>query len=203
MYLSKQHLPYFMLAIAMSFVFNFLPFLLLCLYTFKSFHKCLNWTGLQHPALATFMDAFQGYYKQNPCTLHLFPATFMMAQVTNLIILSGLGIEQYHEAASINLVVIIILIVITRPFKNRWHNMITLALFSAALICYISVVFQIYVCLTVEDHTSWIRFIQVYSSVFIPPLYGLTLFIRGILPARIKNMIFIQLIKTTLEDAPP
>ena len=31
-YLSKQHLPYFVLAIAISFVFNFLPFLLICLY---------------------------------------------------------------------------------------------------------------------------------------------------------------------------
>ena len=45
-YLSKQHLFYFILAIVMSFVLNFWPLLLICLYPFACFQKYLNWTGL-------------------------------------------------------------------------------------------------------------------------------------------------------------
>ena len=50
-YLSKAHLPYFILACVMSFVFNIVPLLLLCLYPCRCFQRCLNRTGLQHQAI--------------------------------------------------------------------------------------------------------------------------------------------------------
>ena len=89
-YLSKQHLPYFVLAIAMSFVFNLLPFLLICLYPCACFQKCLNWTGLRHPTLSIFMDVFQGSYKHKPFYFLSFPAIYMIAQLTNFLIFSTL-----------------------------------------------------------------------------------------------------------------
>ncbi len=94
LYLSKQHLPYFILALAMSFVFSIVPLLLLCLYPCRCFQTCLNRTGLQHHALHTFMDAFQGCYKHKP---YNFTALFIIVQIINVIIPPLLGVFQYHS----------------------------------------------------------------------------------------------------------
>ena len=188
-YLSKQHLPYLVLAFAMSFVFNFLPFLLICLYPFACFQKCLNWTGLRHPALCIFMDAFQGSYKHKPCYLRSFPAIYLIAHFTNLLILSSLGIEQYFAAASLNLLMVILMIAIFRPYKNKWHSVITLTLLSSVSIAYYYFVFVIYSAITVQIPYIWAVFLEgVYSIGFlVPALYGMFLFILGILPATIMS----------------
>ena len=188
MYLSERHLPYFILAIAMSFVFNFLPILLMCLYTCSCFQKCHNRTGLRHQALTTFKDAFQGCYKHKPYYLRSFPAIYLMAQVTNLLILVYFGIEQYHSAASLNLMVIIVLVAIARPYKNKWHNVITLTLFSSIFIAYITVVFQLTANITIKAVAKrWNSFLEYLSCAgsLIPLLYGLILILWKILPARI------------------
>ena len=187
-YFSKQHLPFFVLAIVMSFVFNFLPFLFIFFYPCACFHKFLNfWTGLRHPALSIFMDAFQSSYKHKPSYLRSFPAIYLMAQFINLLILAIFGIELYHATASLNLMVIILLVAIARPYKKKWHNVTTLTLFSSVCIGYICTVFKIYINLAIETPASWLFFIQYlsYSVFFIPPLYGLIVFIGGVLSATI------------------
>ena len=187
-YLSKQHLPYFVLAIIMTFFFNFLPFLLICFHPFACFQKFLNfWTGLRHPALSIFMDAFQGSYKHKPSYLRSFPAIYFMAQFTNLLILATFGIELYHATASLNLFVIILLIAIARPYKDKWHNVTTFTLFNSVFIGYICTVYNIYVNLAIETPARWLFFILYlnYIAVSTPPLYGLIIFIGGILPPTI------------------
>ena len=190
-YMSIQHLPYFVLAIAMSFVFNFLPFLLICVYPCACFQKCLNWTGMRHPALSIFMDAFQGCYKHKPSYLCSFPTIYLMAQFTNLFILTIFGIELYYATASLNLMVIIVLIAIARPYKNKWHNVTTLMLFCSVFIGYICGVFYLYINVIIETPASWLYFIESLgiSGFLVPPLYGLIVLVRGILPATIINKV--------------
>ena len=197
-YLSKQHLPYFVLAIVMSFVFNFLPFLFIFFYPCVCFQKFLNfWTGLRYPALSIFMDAFQGSYKHKPSYLRSFPAIYFMAQFTNLLILATFGVELYHATASLNLIVIIILIAIARPYKNKWHNVTTLTIFSSVFIGYICTVFNIYINIAIETPARWLLFILYlsYIAFFAPPLYGLIVFIRGILPATIIKKVKQRIMK--------
>ncbi len=62
-YFGKQHLPYAILAIVVFIIFNILPLLLLCLYSCHCFQRILNISKLRCQALHTFMDAFQGCYK--------------------------------------------------------------------------------------------------------------------------------------------
>ena len=156
-YLSKQHFLYFVLAIVMSFFFNFLPFVLIFFQPYPHFQKSINfWKGLRHPALSIFVDAFQGSYKYEPFYLRSFPAIYFMAQFINLFILATFGIELYHATASLNLIVIIILITIARPYKNKWHNVTTLTLFSSVFIGYICTVFNIYINLAIETPARWL-----------------------------------------------
>lgn len=185
-YMSRQHLPFVILAFTMSFVFNFLPILLACLYTFKCSQKCLNRTGLQLQTLSTFMDAFQGSYKHKPYYLRSFPAIYSIGQFNNLLIFSCFGFKEYYSVASLNLMLIIILVAIARPYKNKWHNVITLSLFGAVFTAYICLVFQLDVN-SAEIQHSW-RYVLVslsYCGAFVPLLYGLIIFLRGVIPARI------------------
>ena len=58
-----RHLTYAVPAVVITVVFNVLPLMLLFLYPLRCFQKCLNRCHLRCRALHTFVDAFQGCYK--------------------------------------------------------------------------------------------------------------------------------------------
>ena len=58
-----RHLTYAVPAVVITVVFNVLPLILLFLYPLRCFQKCLNRCHLRCTALHTFVDAFQGCYK--------------------------------------------------------------------------------------------------------------------------------------------
>ena len=64
-YFGKDHvhLPYALLALAVLLVFTFLPILLLCVYPCRCFQRVLNRYHLSSQTLHTFMDTFQGSFK--------------------------------------------------------------------------------------------------------------------------------------------
>ena len=62
-YFGSTHLPYAILAIAVLVVFVLLPVLILILYPFRWFQKILNVLPVRWHVLHTFMDSFQGCYK--------------------------------------------------------------------------------------------------------------------------------------------
>ena len=62
-FLGSQHLPYACLAISFLLTFTMLPMVLLFLYPCSCFQVCLNRTGCSWQSLHTFMDTFQGHYK--------------------------------------------------------------------------------------------------------------------------------------------
>ena len=62
-YFGEEHLPYAILAFAALLLFVLLPTLLLFLYPFNWFQKCLNLFPVRWYILHTFMDSFQGCYK--------------------------------------------------------------------------------------------------------------------------------------------
>ena len=62
-YFGKEHLPYAILALLVLLTVVVLPLLLLILYPFRCFQKCLTCFRMRTPALHIFMDAFQGWFK--------------------------------------------------------------------------------------------------------------------------------------------
>ena len=62
-YFGSTHLPYAILAIVVLVVFVQLPVLMFMLYPFKWFQKILNVLPVHWHVLHTFMDSFQGCYK--------------------------------------------------------------------------------------------------------------------------------------------
>ena len=62
-YFGKNHLPFALLAMTLSFIFFVLPMILLCVYPFTFFQQILNKIGLNSLTLRTFVDVFQGPFK--------------------------------------------------------------------------------------------------------------------------------------------
>ena len=62
-YFGKSHLPFAILALLVLFVFNIFPMLVMFLYQFRWFQNILFHLPIKHHILDTFMDTFQGCYK--------------------------------------------------------------------------------------------------------------------------------------------
>ncbi len=186
-YLGPEHLPYFILAVVMTILFNFLPFLLICLYPMRFFQVALHRCGLRCAALVTFMDAIQGSYKHDHY-YRCFPGVFLFSLFLNSVIISTLGIEQYHAASSLNLLAVATLVAYFKPFKNNNHNRITTFLFGTTFCAYIAVTFQLYSSAIISARV-WIFFLSMlaYFGSSILPLVGLLMFIRMMMPFKLKK----------------
>ncbi len=62
-YFGRKHLPFAILALLIGIFVGIIPLLFVVLYPMKWFQKCLNALKIQRPALETFVNCYQGYYK--------------------------------------------------------------------------------------------------------------------------------------------
>ena len=199
-YLSRAHLPYFITAILMSFIFNIIPLLLLCLYPCHCFQRFLNSTRLHSQMLHTFMDAQQGCYKHRPRDFRFFPAIYLTMQIVNLLVFYFPGIIQYHTGASYMLILIIASLLITRPYKVKWHNTVNIVIFTTQFLAdYAFIIISDNLSYPLISHAHgkfWISFntVVMVSSLFITSFYGLTLGILQILPSRFKAAVKMKIL---------
>ena len=126
-YFSKGHLPYAVLAIIVLLVFTLLPIALLCLYPCRCFQRLLNVCHLKCQALRTFMDAFQGCYKDGTNgtrDCRFFAAVFLITRVAvNLLLVTTL--VSYNNSLIITLFLIVILLVSGfQPYKKQFYNIL-------------------------------------------------------------------------------
>ena len=62
-FLHTDHIPYAALSIFLLIVFSIIPTIILILYPFQCFQKCLSYFNIQWHFLHAFVDSFQGCYK--------------------------------------------------------------------------------------------------------------------------------------------
>ena len=147
-YFGKEHLPYGVLALAVLLVFNILPLLLLCVYPCRCFQRCLNRCRLRSQLLHTFMDAFQGYFKDGTNgtrDCRWFSALYLAVRVLFLATLSVVNTFTFWlpVAASITLL-LLLLTAIIRPYKSPIHNNIDIFLLAMLLFPFIGVMAHVY-----------------------------------------------------------
>ena len=143
-YFGKQHLPYAILAIVVLIIFNILPLLLLCLYPCHCFQRILNICRLRCQALHTFMDAFQGSYRNGTngtrdCR-HL-SAAYLFVRIMVFVIAAvslGYSVVTFSFLAGVLFSLFAILIAITQPYKSSIYNIIDTVLIFAIAIFYFS-----------------------------------------------------------------
>ena len=132
-YLGKEHIPYFVLGTVVLFVFNILPILLLCLYPFRWFQRCLNSCSLRNPSLHIFMDAFQGCYKTSPRDYRCLSALpFIVRLSTFLFFFLTLNRFSYSLFA-VMFIFMVCIIASILPFKTTKQN--TANIFVYQILC--------------------------------------------------------------------
>ena len=131
-YFSKQHLPYAILAITVLILFNFLPVVLLCLYPCKCFHMLLNRCRLSCTALHTFMDTFQGCYKNRTDSSYdrrWFSAVYLIIRIAfHLLVAWTQDMKLLYFCIATLLIFTVILIGIVQPYKSPVYSRLDMVL---------------------------------------------------------------------------
>ena len=147
------HFPYALLSLAVLFVFTFLPILLLCLYPCRCFQRFLNRYHLSSPALHTFMDTFQGGFKDGTNgtrDCRYFAAFYLIFRV--IIYLSlGISIVTFNTSMmNCILLVAVVALSIFQPYKDSLYNKLD--------ICFLVLLMAMVSCVYIfQTHATWLE----------------------------------------------
>ena len=132
-YFGIDHLLYALSAICISLGINILPLLLLFIYPFSCFQKCLNCCHVRCMVLRTFADAFQGCYKDGTNSmrdLRWFSVAHLMMRFGTVI---TFDVSRYFVGSLPSLVLLcffyVTLIALFQPYKEKQYYKIDIFLF--------------------------------------------------------------------------
>jgi hypothetical protein len=142
-YFGPKHLPFCILSIGFFLVFVFAPLALLFLYPMSFFQRCLSVCQLRSHMLQTFVDAFQGHYKDGiePGTrdCRWFAAVYFLGRI--IIFHAIFGITQdvlCYGLTGIFLLLLVVVTVMLQPYKstkvNNYHISMQLVI---AIACFL------------------------------------------------------------------
>ena len=186
-YFGNQHLPYAVLAIVMSLIFNICPLVWLTLYPCRCFQRCLNMCQKSGP-IHNLMDDFYRCYRIAPRDCRYFAALYLYLRIINLSLLFIALSPVYFILISILYLSMAFLIALAQPYKVYWHNVVNAGLlFIVAVIKILEFALEFSVGIYEHD------FVKVYLDIeiflfHVPPLYGLLiLFLHQIIPKKIQG----------------
>ena len=129
-YCGPEHLPFAILAVAVVLVFNIFPLLLLLLYPCQCFQRCLNHFNIHSQVLHTFMDVFQGSYKDGSNgtrDCRWFTSLYLMLRIALLMMYTINNDFVLH----IDILILLVPVFLTAtfyPHKSPIHNIIDIFL---------------------------------------------------------------------------
>jgi hypothetical protein len=129
-YFGARHLPYAIVALTVTTLFVLLPVLLLVLYPFRCFQKLLNLFPFRWYILHTFVDSFNGSYKDGtqPGTrdCRWFASLFLISRFSMMLIAGFLENEMYFVVATVILCSAALLFINVQPFKESFSHISTI-----------------------------------------------------------------------------
>ena len=190
-YFSMEHLPSVLVAFSASFVFNFLPVLLLCLYPYKCVQRFLSISGLNSPALRILMDAFQGCYKFKPSYSRSFSVVGYICNFLSLVVYLLLDYPLYFSGINFILIIWILLISLFLPYREKKHNQMNILLLIPMIVIHSGLI-----VLIENDTLGPIRFKEIekittyvmkIGGLFLP-LYGFCHLLNYLIPSKLKKI---------------
>ena len=175
-YFGSTHLPYAILAIVVLVVFVLLPVLILMLYPFRWFQKILNVLPVRWHVLHTFMDSFQGCYKDGtePGTqdCRWFVSFFFIVRCILFIASIFITGSSYFPVGSIILAIFALSLIVVQPFKAKFsHYSTNNAIYTLFIALFYSAITGIELSSTKYSNHTWIFLIISFTIVLLPPLY--------------------------------
>ena len=184
-YFGKEHLPYAILAIIVSIVFVVLPLIVLALYPFAFFQKFLNCIPVRWHILYTFMDAFQGVYKDGTESgtrdCRWFAAVFFLVRVMGFVAYAFAHNIIFFYLAAILLILLVLLIVNVQPFKApvAHYSKVNATFFSLFILIYIVICGKSVAGIKVRQFLQ-VFYVLLTFAGFTPLLYTLLLILYWI-----------------------
>ena len=135
-YFGKEHFPFVFLAMTVLFSLFIVPMVLLFVYQFRWFQHILNKIGVNSLVLHTFMEVFQGNYKDGTNgtkDLRSFSGFLLFLPFVLTLTFSWTLSSFYYPIASIWILLYLILYIVCQPFKRRSHNCIMIVMATALL----------------------------------------------------------------------
>ena len=182
-YFGKEHLPYAITAIVVLLVFIIIcPLLLLCLYPCRCFQKCLNHCRLQCHMLQTFMDAFQGCYKDGTNgtrDCRYFAGVYLVVRIASFSAFAVSLPSLYFPIASVIFVTFALLTLLVQPYRSRVYNVVdTVFVFTLVLGC-----FGGSVSISMYTEINYLRpvFILLYFLTLVIALFFPHIYMTGLL----------------------
>ena len=159
----------------MLILFFVLPIILLCAYPLSFFQRCLNKTGLNSLVLYTFIDVFQGYYKDGTNGKKDFRCLSVLPFLIPLLVYFSFALTQFrfmYYYCSFYILLYLAIILVLQPYKQFIHNFITAAMLICLLLACWSMIINNSTTLFEYIHTS---IVLLTLSICLPFMYVLIL----------------------------
>ena len=172
-YFGSEHFPYGIFAICVLTTFVLFPILLLFLYPCTCFQRLLNKLNFNslRLALKTFMDAYQGMYKDgtnNTRDYRYFSGVFFICRTTMIIIVASISSYFFLYLLCLLFIGLSVSIAIFRPQKSRLcYTMDCLFTSALAVFCLLCTIHQ-------PDHNRVIiisKHVAIILGTIFPPLF--------------------------------
>ena len=185
-YFGSEHLPYATLAIVVTCLFNIFPLLLLLLYPCRHFQRCLNKVGCSCHVLHVLMDAILGSYSHKPRERRYFGAFYLLVRFVHVFTFSAMNPLLYLGVCSYFMVVVVVCVTAVAPYKNKWHTVIDVVLFSAILHASMMIVIfregMFVAPVQTYEYREIIYNLTAYASSSVVPVYGVVMLVGRVLP---------------------
>ncbi len=175
-FLSTEHMPFFIIAIIVLSTFGLLPPMLLILYPFRWFQKLLNAFRLNHvQSLHIFLDAFQGCYKNGTGGTperRYFAGFYFIFRII-IIFTTSFGYATLTTTIAILTIVyatFLCVIAIFQPYKNNFYNILDAFFFLILTINSSNIMYSLSYALTRKSLPPVI-WPFTYSLLLIPSTY--------------------------------
>ena len=138
-YFHKDHIPFALMAILLSLLFFVLPMILLFVYPFTRCQQTLNKIGLNSLTLRTFVEVFQGPFKDgtnNTRDFRYFSGCILLVPLILNLTFSLTQSSMYYPVASVWILIYLTLHLVFQPYKRSLHNFSTTTVLVAFLVFY-------------------------------------------------------------------
>ena len=187
-FLGSYHLKFVFLVFVLSVIFILLPLTFFLFYHTQPFRKLLRKCHLQSLALMTFIDIFQGHYKDGTNgtqDLRFFSGIYFIFQLflVSFRCLDSIG-EEYVFYSTVVCLVFSGLFFCVKPYKQQRYNILDGMIFLcvAAITCLYLLLQSKNTCVSCTKPTlgTQIEFTVIYLSLFMPALFFAVVMVKSL-----------------------
>ena len=152
-YFSWEYLPFAGTAVLVVVLLNLLPMVLLFVYPLRCFQQLLNKLKLNSNSLRTFIEVFQGSFKNGTNNTRDYRSFSGLLLLLEFIVCGVFGLARtnyYYPTASICILIYICTVASLQPYRHASDNYITVLVMAALLATYMGITLNIMINLAIN-----------------------------------------------------